>query len=723
MKIYRLLQRSAQTRQNAAALLIVLAFLVLLAGMTVAYLSRTATDRQIAHSSFNDAKSDQLARSAFDIIVGDLKQEIAAGSTSSANSYPYTPSTNANVVPQHSPLPTAGTTPAIPNLIRRSVRSDALPAPAVRSRASAVNSVNDTSTNGRSVNFARWNSHYLVPKLSTGDDSTDPILGAPDFTSPNYWAPDWVLVTSVGPKIFNAWDATVRDSTNNNYVIGRYAYAVYDEGGLLDVNVAGFPSGSATTDVGRKGILGFADLTALRTTASGFVSSTAINKIVGWRNYATVQPGGTFPNFTFSATAISNFSTYYLQDRTRDFRTVSNTVYNNRTDQAAMTRAELIKLRSDTGGSVNMLQYLGTLSRETNHSTWSTSPTTLAGRFPLSRFDLFATTPPSAATAADIQKYFGLLYVAATSSPSVVQEHWQYVGTSGSSLLLTIPSISGVNQNPDLFPLLQYVLPSASIGEILSMGASLIDQRDSDTNTTWIEYGSPSGTQKAFGVDQIPPTDPTAPPPPSNPIILKRSFRNVGELGYAYRNSSTTLDFRTASSPDAPLLDLFTYNVAASRAAIVNLNTQNAGVLAAIIQRAITSEASTTYVGQSDPGSNPSKTAYNAAIAIVTNATNGTTVKPALGRADVTRLVANTGITLGSTDEAKQTVARALAELGQTRTWGVVIDVVAQSGRYPPNASTLANFIVEGEKRYWLHVAIDRFTGEVIDQQLEEVFE
>ena len=124
MKIYRLLQRSAQTRQNAAALLIVLAFLVLLAGMTVAYLSRTATDRQIAHSSFNDAKSDQLARSAFDIIVGDLKQEIAAGSTSSANSYPYTPSTNANVVPQHSPLPTAGTTPAIPNLIRRSVRSD-----------------------------------------------------------------------------------------------------------------------------------------------------------------------------------------------------------------------------------------------------------------------------------------------------------------------------------------------------------------------------------------------------------------------------------------------------------------------------------------------------------------------------------------------------------------------------------------------------------------------
>jgi hypothetical protein len=59
-----------------------------------------------------------------------------------------------------------------------------------------------------------------------------------------------------------------------------------------------------------------------------------------------------------------------------------------------------------------------------------------------------------------------------------------------------------------------------------------------------------------------------------------------------------------------------------------------------------------------------------------------------------------------------------------------MIDVIAQSGRYPPNAASgpntsnpLANFVVEGEKRYWLHIAIDRFTGQVIDQQLEAVYE
>jgi hypothetical protein len=31
--------------------------------------------------------------------------------------------------------------------------------------------------------------------------------------------------------------------------------------------------------------------------------------------------------------------------------------------------------------------------------------------------------------------------------------------------------------------------------------------------------------------------------------------------------------------------------------------------------------------------------------------------------------------------------------------------------------------VVEGEKRYWLNVAIDRFDGTIIGQQLEEVVE
>ena len=62
---------------KGAALIIVLAFVVLVTALVVTHFSRTTTDRQLAQSSFNDTSADLLARSALDITVSDLKQEIA----------------------------------------------------------------------------------------------------------------------------------------------------------------------------------------------------------------------------------------------------------------------------------------------------------------------------------------------------------------------------------------------------------------------------------------------------------------------------------------------------------------------------------------------------------------------------------------------------------------------------------------------------------------------
>ena len=174
----------------------------------------------------------------------------------------------------------------------------------------------------------------------------------------------------------------------------------------------------------------------------------------------------------------------------------------------------------------------------------------------------------------------------------------------------------------------------------------------------------------------------------------------------------TSLNFRSANSPDAPLLDLFTYNTASPRSGIINLNTRSVPALAAIIKGAFPTDASTAGVTASD--------ATAAATAIV----NATTIQPALSRQDIARLTgAVTTAPFSTSEEANETIARALSEVAQTRTWGLMIDVIAQSGRYRPNASSLADFIVQGEKRYWLHLAIDRLTGQVIDQQLEAVFE
>jgi len=76
-----------------------------------------------------------------------------------------------------------------------------------------------------------------------------------------------------------------------------------------------------------------------------------------------------------------------------------------------------------------------------------------------------------------------------------------------------------------------------------------------------------------------------------------------------------------------------------------------------------------------------------------------------------------------TTKARREAFVRALADVGTTRTWNLLIDVVAQTGNYPANAAGLSQFIVQGEKQYWLHVALDRYTGEIIDEQWELVNE
>jgi len=666
----------------------------------VAYLFRTSNDRQLAKSSFEDAAADLLARSALDIIVGDLKQEIVAGSTSfiyGSGSVFYTPTSSTNVVPMRSGTPAAGETP-IPNLIRRSLRSDPISPPGIGSRASAVNSVTDISANGRSVSLERWNSHYLSPKSDTSNDDSIPL--------PSFTGPDWVLVTRNGPTVetgIGSGSSAVNNAanTNSNYVIGRYSYAIYDEAGLLDINVAGFPSSTPTpvTYVGRKGTLAFADLTALPTTGSSFVTNAAINRIVGWRNYATVQPNGTFPNFTFTAVATSNFVTYFL-DTTRDFRTVATALRNGRTDQSFITRSELIKLRADIAASANMLQYLATFSVERNKPTWRVAPLDpLAKRFAIGKL---AEVLPNPSNPVLVRADFGLVWNS---------DHWEYWGATGTGEQSTIPPITG-SLTPEFFQLLSYGRSNAPIGETLTIGASLIDQCDTDDTTTVIEYGGGSQPPRVYGMEALAsPTPSPAPSPPPNAVILNRPFRNVGEFGYAYKSTTATVDFKS-NNADAGLLDLFTYDTCDVRGGVVNLNTRNASVLAAILKAALPTEASATGISNAQ--------ATSAATSIV----NATTAQPALGRRDVARLAsAPTNAPFTINEENRETIARALAEVGQTRTWGLLIDLIAQSGRYPPTATGLAQFVVEGEKRYWLHLAIDRFTGEVIDQQLEAVLE
>jgi len=731
-------------------LIIVLGFLVILCTLVLSYLSRTTMDRQLAQEDFIGGKADELARSALDLVVADMKQEIAAG----------TPITSANVTPQRSPKPAAGGLPwsGIPNLIRRSVRNDSIPPPAVPSAASAVNSTTDVSLNTRSISLSRWNSHYLVPKANTDDSSSEPVTTG--FTGPNYWAPDWVIVTRHGPIAFTGWDSALADSTpgNTGFAVGRYAFIIYDEGGLLDANLVGLPSPTPpATDVGRKGSIALADLTGMKYTPAGAIpNATAVSKIVGWRNYATVKSSGTFPSLSPTPDP-SPFMSYFL-DTTKDFKGVAPTLYLGRTDQAFANRRELVEFVRAAGPSFNMLQFLGTFSREQNIPTFQAGTASLTNRFPLGNLALVKDNPDSS-TAANIQKYFGLKWAAGTAGSigppltPAIPGHWQYVGKAGDTLQSVIPAFT---TDPEFFQVLNYAVyatnssDSSHIATTLALGATIIDQYDDGTSadpttsatSTIIEY---AGGNWAVGMENIDPAraspspQPSPFPPPTgmaptprpfvnNYTMLNRPFRSVGELGYAMRPEITpapkTLNFFTSTSLDSAILDLFTYNSATVRAGTISLNTANPAVIAAILKSAITAEDGSSSPVTLAQANNAAAQPTPAAISgIIGNPSLGTSVQPAVGKSDISRLVQAAGNSVGSSEEQKETIARALSETTQTRTWGLFIDMIAQSGRYPPSASNLASFVVEGEKRYWLHVAIDRYTGQIVDQQLEAVEE
>jgi hypothetical protein len=193
-------------------------------------------------------------------------------------------------------------------------------------------------------------------------------------------------------------------------------------------------------------------------------------------------------------------------------------------------------------------------------------------------------------------------------------------------------------------------------------------------------------------------------------------------MGYAFRDDPwKTLDLASPESADSALLDVFSVTegpVGGVTAGVLNLNTRQQPVLKAVLASALKNElnASSTL---------PASEADDIATAMI--AATGTT--PLLNRAELATQIVKAGTSTFSTDDDKdiktrrESIVRALADVGNTRTWNLMIDLVAQSGLYPQSASGPGQFIVDGEKRYWVHLAVDRFTGKVIDKQLEVVNE
>ncbi len=402
--------------RRGVALVITLAFVVMVTVVIVAYFTRTISETQLSTNSAGQTKVDLFTQGAVDTIVGDLQQEIAAGSVgvtpspSPQSGVIYKPTVPLTMVPWRTGL-AAQSNPNCVNLVKESLFQNGASVPFYPSsvlinstnaygastnypppsRASNIPSDKALSFNGRSISLERWNKPLLMP-ITT---STDYTPSAASGTTPNvYTAPDWILVTRSGSNpIITSTNQTIGGNlqwsgTGSSTVVGRYAYNVYDEGGLLDMNVAGYPVSPSTTSTNQfaqlKPGLSYADLTQVGLTQQ------QVDAVVGWRNYSSMQlSSGSFPNYnndTFPAAYGTNYYNYVVSNN-NGFLGVSGTLDTGngsqssagQTDRAFATRQQLIAFLLDTTSTsnqpsylstLNALQYLGTFSRGLNQPSY-----------------------------------------------------------------------------------------------------------------------------------------------------------------------------------------------------------------------------------------------------------------------------------------------------------------------------------------------------------------
>src|SRR5207237_7297924 len=140
---------------------------------------------------------------------------------------------------------------------------------------------------------------------------------------------------------------------------------------------------------------------------------------------------------------------------------------------------------------------------------------------------------------------------------------------------------------------------------------------------------------------------------------------------------------------DAGLVDVLSIaEEPAMTAGRVNLNTQQAPVLQSILTGTIWDEISSSTVTMSGASAQSAATlAANIASATSTNPlTNKSSIITAAGLS--TTILPTTSPAaphdIQTVKARREVVPRAVSSVSQTRVWNLLIDVVAQSGRYPP---------------------------------------
>lgn len=611
------LRRTDSARSaRGSALLIVLAFLVLLSGVILAYFSRTLEQRRVSAMSATNTRTSLLADSAIQLILGDLLAEIEAGSdldelaagNSTIRSHAMQPTMVATAAPVRSIAPAivpqrAGSDAV--NIVKKSLSGvpfytadgwyAAIPSPKPNPspgpiRASSAGTI-EPSLNARFVSADDWKK----PKLLTPAEEA------------TFTPPDWIYLDRDGktPTDFSTSSLEILKNptpANRDFVTSRFAYVIYDVGGLIDINVVGNSLGS--DENARRGRL---HQISLENGIAG-IAMPKFAEFLAWRSAVS------------KSNASSEPGAGGLFDPQRTFLEVTAG------DQAFLNRQDLIQFTTRAGTQIpaEALPYLTTFSRDLNAPTFRPDPlrskvpaspnadamnppilaarflsdTTLsrggenpvtvpAGtpvmprKFPLPKIDLLAEATPDPAM---LSYYFGLKKRA--------DGVFEYTAASADKRILKLSEVAALGREPNFFEVLQATILTGSLGkfgentygyeatmpdgspgpdqlqnlQILRIGANIIDQWDANNIPTRLEYPLSAGSDnlRIFGIENLPyisQVSVAAYRPPSSPDTFQ--VWAVFDVWNPHQNSGTPpadiQEFRIVPVSGSGTVDLYYY--------------------------------------------------------------------------------------------------------------------------------------------------------------------
>lgn len=202
----------------------------------------------------------------------------------------------------------------------------------------------------------------------------------------------------------------------------------------------------------------------------------------------------------------------------------------------------------------------------------------------------------------------------------------------------------------------------------------------------------------------------------SRPTILDRPFRNVAELGCVFRDIPwKSLDLFSPDSADRRLLDIFSIEDRATVTGKINPNLATLETLQAILRGASLDPSNKTASSISSTNADSVASIFMTSNPIH----NGSNMTAQLSTADASKPDGG----FSPYKAQAENFIRALSSTTDTRSWQLMLDVVAQSGRISPQGTQLQDFVVEGQKRFFVYLTLDRITGEVVDKHVEPVYE